>query len=287
MPSPALPDPAAVLPGEADLLAAVVANLADDTPKLVYADWLEEHDDPARAAYLRAFVAALRSGDPLPPGKPFPEPWRDLVGVSLVWAARSYLLGRHAGRLLGLARPGFLADAKRVADTKLPVGASKFGGAPDLPGDIDWPANDDDAPLAFLGQVNLADVAPSPAARDLPAEGILSVFYDAAEDDYVEEADGWRVFLLPAAAVARRDPPAELPDEARFRACRLTFAEVLMLPGVDSPYRKTIGCPADDFDLRGRYEGRWPATGASGTGSSGTRRRSRATCSARRPSATC
>jgi uncharacterized protein (TIGR02996 family) len=31
-----------LLPGERERLAAVVANLPDDAPKLVYADWLEE-----------------------------------------------------------------------------------------------------------------------------------------------------------------------------------------------------------------------------------------------------
>lgn len=41
-----LSDPAAVHPGEAEMLAAVLADLTDDLPKLVYADWLEERGDP-------------------------------------------------------------------------------------------------------------------------------------------------------------------------------------------------------------------------------------------------
>jgi uncharacterized protein (TIGR02996 family) len=35
------------------LLAAVLANPADDAPRLVYADWLDEHGQPDRAAFLR------------------------------------------------------------------------------------------------------------------------------------------------------------------------------------------------------------------------------------------
>ena len=42
---------------------AVVDAPGDDTPRLVYADWLDDHDDPARAAYLRAERAAVRTGD--------------------------------------------------------------------------------------------------------------------------------------------------------------------------------------------------------------------------------
>lgn len=42
---------------------AVVDAPGDDTPRLVYADWLDDHDQPERAAYLRAERAAVVSGD--------------------------------------------------------------------------------------------------------------------------------------------------------------------------------------------------------------------------------
>ena len=35
------------------LLGAVRANPDEDTPRLAYADWLDEHDDPARAEFIR------------------------------------------------------------------------------------------------------------------------------------------------------------------------------------------------------------------------------------------
>ena len=62
---PAIPNPAAVLPGEADILATVIADPSDDTAKLVYADWLEERDDP-RGEYLRLLCAVDGWGDPVP-----------------------------------------------------------------------------------------------------------------------------------------------------------------------------------------------------------------------------
>src|SRR5262249_53807530 len=38
------------------LLRAVLAAPDDDAPRLVYADWLEERGDPARAAFIRVQV---------------------------------------------------------------------------------------------------------------------------------------------------------------------------------------------------------------------------------------
>ncbi|MBN9117928.1 MAG: TIGR02996 domain-containing protein [Planctomycetes bacterium] len=48
------------------LYAAVCAAPDDDAPRLVLADWLDEHNDPHRAAYIRAQVglAQARAADP-------------------------------------------------------------------------------------------------------------------------------------------------------------------------------------------------------------------------------
>jgi uncharacterized protein (TIGR02996 family) len=48
------------------LLAAVIADAEDDAPRLVYADWLEEHGDPDRAAFIRNQCALFDKspGDP-------------------------------------------------------------------------------------------------------------------------------------------------------------------------------------------------------------------------------
>ncbi|MFO0825950.1 MAG: TIGR02996 domain-containing protein [Gemmataceae bacterium] len=40
------------------LLRAVCENPDDDTPRLVFADWLDEHDEPERAEFIRLQVAA-------------------------------------------------------------------------------------------------------------------------------------------------------------------------------------------------------------------------------------
>jgi uncharacterized protein (TIGR02996 family) len=43
------------------LLAAVFARPADDAPRLVYADWLDEHGEPAQAAFIRAQIELART----------------------------------------------------------------------------------------------------------------------------------------------------------------------------------------------------------------------------------
>ena len=48
--NPAAPYPAGFEP----FIAAIQAALDDDTPRVVFADWLEEHGDPDRAEFIRA-----------------------------------------------------------------------------------------------------------------------------------------------------------------------------------------------------------------------------------------
>lgn len=43
------------------ILAAIIANPADDTVRLIYADWLEENGDGVRAAFIRENIADRRS----------------------------------------------------------------------------------------------------------------------------------------------------------------------------------------------------------------------------------
>jgi uncharacterized protein (TIGR02996 family) len=51
------------------LLAEILANPDDDAPRLIYADWLEEHGDPDRAAFIRAQVRLAHfNWRAIPPG---------------------------------------------------------------------------------------------------------------------------------------------------------------------------------------------------------------------------
>jgi uncharacterized protein (TIGR02996 family) len=41
---------------ESAFIADIAANPDDDTPRLIYADWLEEHGQPQRAEFIRVEV---------------------------------------------------------------------------------------------------------------------------------------------------------------------------------------------------------------------------------------
>ncbi len=108
--------------------------------------------------------------------------------------------------------PAIALAATRTDDADIAIGASKFGGAPDVPANFDWPMRDE-APLVFMAQINLDELAPFDIENKLPSSGVLSFFYDMNEDGdwpFGELADegGWRVFHFEE-DLARVEVPAE------------------------------------------------------------------------------
>src|SRR5262249_4647574 len=76
---------------EQAFLDALKANPADDTTRLVYADWLDDHGESAKAEYLRLVAALCRSSPPVDPQSAIaeqlreaetrlPAGWRDTTG---------------------------------------------------------------------------------------------------------------------------------------------------------------------------------------------------------------
>jgi uncharacterized protein (TIGR02996 family) len=115
---------------EKALLKAILDTPSDDTPRLVYADWLEEQGDPAglaRAEFIRAQIEM----ETLPEG----EPRRVTLGLRA-----EELLGEHGGAWTkGLAawarkhaafRRGFVADVRCTGRQFLDLGKALFRRAP-------------------------------------------------------------------------------------------------------------------------------------------------------------
>jgi uncharacterized protein (TIGR02996 family) len=137
-------------PGHEPFLSAICADPADDTARLVYADWLQENGEPERAEFIRVQVErarlrasgedpeALRARDlelraghgvkwqhelPRLSGVSWQRFWRGFVSGATVGTWRNY--DRHADALfaatpvqfLTLAR-GFNAHADRFAASK-------------------------------------------------------------------------------------------------------------------------------------------------------------------------
>lgn len=166
-------------------LAAIAADLNEEAPRLIYADWLEEQGDP-RAKYVRELVAAVRTLGPstsLPKSK-HPADWLNALGVPLYEGLIAEGIPELRAPLLRLARPIVGISTKRTKDASIPIGASKFGGEADLPKGVDWPEWERGC-LGFLGQINLADLVGMPAAAALPDSGLLSFFaYQNYDDGY-------------------------------------------------------------------------------------------------------
>lgn len=233
-------DLATRLAGEGDILAAVAANPADDTAKLVYADWLDEHDDP-RGTFLRQFVDAARNGRVLPEAAAYPASWLELVGVPLVALVRSLGLDEHRTAILARAKPAVAINTEPCAENELPVDGSKFGGLPALPRGAAWPQCER-APLEFLAQFDLAELSRTVAGRALPAAGLLSFFmyHNYSQDEFGGPegrgpADGLQIIHTPPGVELRLlDPPQDLVDDDDLgpprRPCRLVLADALDMP---------------------------------------------------------
>ncbi len=132
-----------------------------------------------------------------------------------------------------LALPSLRVIATPTPDSVIPLGASRLGGLPDLPPEDVWPAMNG-APMSFVGQIRLQDAHSVDGGSALPAAGVLSFFYDAAQQTYgsdPHDCAGFSVLYFDAAAQARLVHqsawPAALPAAARFSPSAVTFAPEL------------------------------------------------------------
>jgi uncharacterized protein (TIGR02996 family) len=113
---------------EAAFLDELRAAPTDDTTRLVFADWLDEHDSPRKAEYVRLVAALARAGGDLtdrPEGDALvaltpelPDDWRFVAGARFVVTLFSY---GHAQKInmikhLREATGNGLAEAKVMSE---------------------------------------------------------------------------------------------------------------------------------------------------------------------------
>jgi hypothetical protein len=177
------------------------------------------------------------------------------LSAALAERLRANGLARMVDAVLQLAQPAIRLDLTRVDDEAgLALGVSKVGGAPDLPAATPWPATSDGAPLPFIAQIRLADIAPLDAVGDLPHTGQLSFFYAINQlDGHLRSGDdptSWRVLWTPddAPPLARLATPAALNHalDSSFPACAVTFVRRLTLPDAASFAITQLGFTNDE-----------------------------------------
>jgi len=130
-----------------------------------------------------------------------------------------------AHRLYGIA-----ISTKATPEHAIPVGASRFGGRPDVPKDFVWPVATRDPrpytttkpvvlPLDFVAQIALSDIAELDRERLLPEDGLLSFFM--LDDGVAMDHASWSIGDLARSdrtcvahftrdqTLVRRDPPED------------------------------------------------------------------------------
>lgn len=113
---------------------------------------------------------------------------------------------------------------------------SRIGGAPDLPDGFQWPQWNN-APLAFLAQIDLAEIGQRDVLPDLPKHGLLHFFYDQEQSTWGfnhGDKESWRVFYTANGAECKPvDRPPSLARHGRFDEKQIEFREIMTYPSVD------------------------------------------------------
>jgi uncharacterized protein YwqG len=114
-------------------------------------------------------------------------------------------------RIARSAQTGLRLGRRLVQDDEVPIGASKFGGLPDLPRSTAWPKGPK-RDLDFLCQIS-AEEARGWGADHLPSSGLILFFYDSKEQPWGlpdEDRTLWRVLHVPSEGLVRTLPPKHM-----------------------------------------------------------------------------
>jgi len=174
-----------------------------------------------------------------------------------------------------------LVQPTRSSSRAQPVGASRLGGLPELPSDLDWPV-ESGVPMMFIAQIDLASVRAEAGESALPPSGYLwffaSRFHEFSSTVFMDErvhglaADEAAATRASVAAAVYRDITAdslaqrvcpevdELPDEAFLpshsdRVAPIQFEPFSSLPGAPSPFLPVEFEEREDYQ-RAREESR-------------------------------
>jgi uncharacterized protein YwqG len=145
-----------------------------------------------------------------------------------------HALSHLAADLEKMLQYSMVLEEEGAEDRELSIGATKFGGSPDVPPDFVWPTWQE-RQLSFLAQFNLAEIAEFDVEHRLPHAGLLSLFYDAQEQPmglFASDRGAWRVyhFSTPLENLKRKPLPEELPEDVRFPTSRISYSVDMTLP---------------------------------------------------------
>lgn len=146
--------------------------------------------------------------------------WRRMRPRRAIDHAATY---RLRDRMRRMARPTLL-----LTPAKSP-GFSKVGGLPELPPGVTWPQGDE-APAAFVAQIDIAAVRPHGGFDWLPEGGRLYLFFDDSRNGAADCAKLIYATEPPGQEVAA---PVGLPKGRRFEERRVAFVRFTSSPSRD------------------------------------------------------
>lgn len=123
-------------------------------------------------------------------------------------------LGRIGDSIRNLHYPAcyLISESTKKSGWSLPgekgafkLGVSRFGGWPDLPENSKWPVWEN-RPMAFLGQINLAEISQVQADIRLPKSGLLLFFLGCGTDVFEPELFDQDMYLVDLILDHRNDP---------------------------------------------------------------------------------
>jgi len=184
---------------------------------------------PKKAKAAPAPAVEVPPPPPAPPVvRPNLPPYAALE-ATLTKALADAGLASHQAELVS---PAVALLLERADLATFAVGASRFGGPPDLPESTPWPAVKK-APMTFVGQLDLAEIAKlagTGGSKLAPASGLLSFFvHDSDPENYGQKG---AVLLTEAGSpLVRRGVPKAMVDQGRALApaCRVELVPTLRL----------------------------------------------------------
>lgn len=271
---------------EARYLSRISEKLSCREVFAEYAAWLSAVDTEA-SAFVTAYSQFAFSESPKPPKPGRLESrnnaWHRMLGCNVgthepSWQRRICEVPEPVRPIVeSWVRPIVTMNPSKCEMDELPLGSSRFLGAPDLPPDFIWPMSAL-GPVRFQAQIDLREISLSVATQryGLPTDGWLVLF--AFDDDgesgiqpgVIDQDDNGNWFMIPNLThVAYIPASAELvrfpipPETARQwqpnGSCRLVFREQFDVPNASDTENPQLTEDAIRWwlsDTRG-WCGRW------------------------------
>ena len=138
---------------------------------------------------------------------------------------RQHAPARLQNAIIERLLPAIALAATATDDSDIAIGASKFGGAPDVAAGFEWPMWNE-LPLSFMAQINLDELAPFDIEDKLPSSGLLLFFYCLNEEGgwpwgELQDFGGWRVFHFEG-DLMRADVPVEARSPEMINTATIT-----------------------------------------------------------------